>query len=265
MAFQQHEFVDINIHISDESELKLISPFACFVVGCTGSGKSWTVLKWLKNPGNVFRNKYTKIYYYYGSTHQDVFNQPSLKHIHFSNDLKALEKLVCIKHKSPGILLILDDLMDVVGNSKIIEQLYAKGSHHFNIDVINIVQNIFYKANNFVTLKENTQYMFIKRIINESKVPLLASQIGLNPAELKAAYMESVNNRNRYEGLLIDNHIDSNIRKVAKIRDMISSDTPGLYVTDENFEYYRRRNVLREIDASNYYLDFELLKDTACV
>ena len=260
MAFRQHEFNDKNIYINDESELKFISPFACFVVGCTGSGKSWTVLKWLKNHRSVFRKTYTQIYYFYGSTFQDIFKDNSLKHVCFSNDLKLLNKLALKKHSSPGILCILDDLMSIAGNSDVIEQLYTKGSHHFNIDIINIIQNIFYRTPSFVTLKENSQYVFIKQFINESKLKILANSIGLDSSELVAAYTESIN-KDRFEGILVDNHISSNIRKIAKIRDRLTSDTPALYITHEKFDYYTRKNVLKQIGTNDYYLDFDLLKD----
>lgn len=260
MAFQKYEFVDKNIYINDDSEIKLISPFALFVVGCTGSGKSWTVLKWLKYSTRVFQKKYAQVFYFYGSTYQDAFRDPCLKHVKFSSDLKLLEKIVSTKHKSPGILLILDDLMHIAGNSTIIEQLYTRGSHHYNIDIINIVQNIFYKSPNFVTLKENTQYILIKRFINDSKIKLLASQIGVDCDELTSAYIESVS-KDRYEGLLVDNHINSNIRKIAKIRDKIASDSPALYITPQNFEYYCRKNVLKKVDDNAFYLDVDMLKD----
>jgi hypothetical protein len=260
MALEKNEFVNKDIYILDEKECKLISPFACFVVGCTGSGKSWTVLQWLKNPNLVFREKYNDIYYFYGSTYQDAFRHPCLKHVHFSNDLKKLEKITTQIHKKPGILIILDDLMNIAANSRVIEDLYTRGSHHHHIDVINIIQNFFYKAHNFVTLKENTQYVFVKRFINECKIKLLATQVGVDSGELTTAYLESLN-KDRYEGILIDNHIDSNIRKVGKIRDKIDSDRPGLYITPKKFEYYHRKGVLLHMGGDDYLLDFALLKD----
>ena len=259
MAFQHNEMEDKKFYISDRSEVKLISPYACFVVGCTGSGKSWTVLKWLKNPECVFRQKYSKIYYFYGSAFQDIFKDSSLKHVCFSSDLKLLTKIATTKHKS-HILIVLDDLMSIAGHSDIIEQLYTKGSHHFNIDIINIIQNIFYRTPSFVTLKENTQYVFIKQFINEAKLKILANGIGLNSTELVEAYTDSINKK-RFEGILIDNHISSDIRKISKIRDNLTSHTPGLYITEEKFDFYSRKNIIRHLGMGEYYIDFEMLKD----
>lgn len=260
MAFSCDEFINKNIYISDDSELKLISPFACFVAGSTGSGKSWTVLKWLKNPRKVFRTKYSAIYYFYGSHFQNIFKDPSLKHVQFSKDLKLLEKLSQKKHPPPGILIVLDDLMSFVGNSSVIEDLYTKGSHHNLLDVINIVQNIFYKGSVYITLKENSQYIYIKQVINESKLKILAYQMGVESHELMSAYTESIH-KNRFEGILIDNHISSDIRKISKIRDRITEE-PGLYITQQKFDYYKGKNVLQAIDDNNYFLDISLLKDS---
>lgn len=247
--------------INDTDEFKLISPFACFVVGCTGSGKSVTVLTWLKHADKVFKTKFKKIFYFYGSTHQNIFNDKKLSHVHFSNNLSFMESVITKCHPSPGILVILDDLMHVTGENAIFQHLYTKGSHHLNISVINIVQNIFFRSKNFVTLKENSQYMFIKQHVNENKLKILANGIGLKPQELMDAYTESIN-KNRYSGLLIDNHISSNIRKISKIRDKIETDSVGIYITDDKFNIYIKKGVLSKSESNNYFLDFSKLKDT---
>ena len=253
------EIREKNVFIEDESELKLISPFALFVVGCTGSGKSVTVLSWLKNAKKVFRSNFNKIYYFYGSTHQEIFCDKSLKHVHFSKDLQLLEKLSQKEHPNPGILIILDDLMNQTSGSDLISQLYTKGSHHHRISIINIVQNIFHKTPIFCTLKENSQYYYIKQFINERKIKLLAGTIGLDPNELYAAYTESIS-KDRYAGILIDNNIKSNIRKLTRMRDKLDTN-PGLYITDAKFEMFVRKNVLKQINEDTYHVDLRMLQD----
>ena len=145
MALRIHEMKNIDFRVSDREELKLISPYSCMAVGCSGSGKSVLVLNWLKNPHLVFRENYREIYYFYGSTFQDAFDDPSLNHVHFSSDLELLAKLASTKHESQ-ILIILNDLMSMTAHSDVILDLYTKGSHHSNIDIINILQNIYHKA-----------------------------------------------------------------------------------------------------------------------
>lgn len=248
-----------NIQIDDDSELKFISPFACFVVGCSGSGKSVTVLSWLRNVKKVFRSDFTKIYYFYGSTHQAIFKDKRLSHVHFTKDLKLLEALSRKEHPAPGILIILDDLMNITSNSDVISQLYTKGSHHHRISIINIIQNVFHKTPIFCTLKENSQYYYIKQFINERKVKLLAGTIGLEPKELHDAYVESIS-RDRYGGILIDNNIKSNIRKLTRMRDKLESN-PGLYITDEKFHLFVQKKVLTQINENTYHVNFKMLQD----
>ena len=111
-----------------------------------------------------------------------------------------------------------------------------------------------------MTLKENTHYLLLK-CINDCKINLVANQLGLNPTHLKA-YTESFN-KDRFKGLLIDNHISSDIRKVSKICDnFVKGETPGLYIMNEKFEYYHSNDVLKYIEGvQGYYLDFSMLKD----
>ena len=263
-SINKHENIsNKNIYIEDGDELKLISPFSCFVVGCTGSGKSITVLDWLKNSDKVFQDKFNDIYYFYGSTHQEIFNDPKLSHVKFSNDLKLLEKIIQIEYEEPGVLVVFDDLMNVTGENVIFQNLYTKGSHHLNISIINIIQNFFFKSKTFVTLKDNSQYIYIKRHVNEIKLKTLANAIGVGTDELMGAYHES-DFKDRFGGILVDNHIKSNIRKISKIRDNLTSDSVGLYITDKNFSYYSNKNIIKKIGVGkdNYFLDLERLKDS---
>ena len=55
-------------------------------------------------------------------------------------------------------------------------------------------------------MKVNTQYTVIKQFVDESKLKILANGIGVDSTELLAAYHDSMC-RNRFAGVLIDNHI----------------------------------------------------------
>ena len=263
MAFRIDEIKDKTFHINDRSELKLISPFSCMVAGCTGSGKSVLVLDWLKAPQHVFRENDREIYYFYGSTFQESFKDPSLHHVRFSSDIKLLTELATTKHES-RILIILDDLMCMTAQSAVILDLYTKGSHHFNIDIVNIVQNIFHngRGSTFITMKVNSQYFVIKQFIDETKLRLLARAVGVNHDELTAAYEDSLS-KNRFAGVLIDNHISSNIKKITKLRVGLHLPTPVLYISDQKFDYYSKHSVIHPIPETDdeYYIDINMLKD----
>lgn len=254
-----------NIIIDEKytNEFKLQSPFALFVAGCTGSGKTVTVLNWLKNVGEVFQNNFTKIYYFHGSRHQDIFNEPKLKHVTFSNNMKFMQKITETFHKSPGILVILDDLMSDTSDSDFIQKLYTKGSHHLNINIINIVQSIFYKAKYFTLMKDNSQYTFVKLHVNDIKLKLLSNALGVETNEFMEAYTESIN-YNRFGGILIDNHVKSNIRKLCKIRDNLTNGV-GLYIPDSKLSYHINKGTLVKYNENAYFLDFKKLNDECTI
>ena len=67
---------------------------------------------------------------------------------------------VCI-NPSQNNVLIIDDLMDEAGDDKSVTDLFTKGSHHMNISIIYIVQNIFPKGRESQTISLNAHYMFL--------------------------------------------------------------------------------------------------------
>ena len=77
-----------NIQIDNDSELKFISPFACFVVGWSGSGKSVTVLSWLRNVKKVFRSDFTAKWIW-----EDLGNNASQKWVGMTFKVKNIEVL----------------------------------------------------------------------------------------------------------------------------------------------------------------------------
>jgi hypothetical protein len=60
-------------------------------------------------------------------------------------------------------LLILDDQMDEAGDSKTLAKLFTKGSHHRNLTIIYLVQNVFNQAKSQRTVSLNSHYNVIFR------------------------------------------------------------------------------------------------------
>ena len=58
-------------------------------------------------------------------------------------------------------LLILDDQMSKVGDTKELADLFTKGSHHRNLTIIYIVQNLFDKGKSMRTGSLNAQYLIL--------------------------------------------------------------------------------------------------------
>jgi len=58
-------------------------------------------------------------------------------------------------------MLVLDDQMSKAGNTKDLEDLFTKGSHHRNLTIIYIVQNLFDKSKSMRTASINSQYLVV--------------------------------------------------------------------------------------------------------
>jgi len=60
---------------------------------------------------------------------------------------------------SEPVLLIVDDLMNETDDS--VANLFTKGSHHRNIIVAFLVQNLFHKNKHIRTISLNAHYMVL--------------------------------------------------------------------------------------------------------
>jgi hypothetical protein len=75
-------------------------------------------------------------------------------------------------------LIIVDDLMDKAGDSQVMADLFTRGSHHRNADVIFIMQNLFPKGKHMRTLSVNAQYMvLLKNPRDKAQIHTLDSQM----------------------------------------------------------------------------------------
>ena len=58
-------------------------------------------------------------------------------------------------------VLILDDVMSLASKDQMITELFTEGSHHRNLTVINLTQNVFPPGRLAVTQRRNTHYMVL--------------------------------------------------------------------------------------------------------
>ena len=58
-------------------------------------------------------------------------------------------------------LIVLDDLMTQSGGDKRIADLFTKGSHHRNLSVIYVVQNIFHQGRETRNISRNAHYIVL--------------------------------------------------------------------------------------------------------
>ena len=178
--------------------LKLVHPSTCLISGPTGSGKTVFVKKLIDF--KYFHPMPSNIIYCYGS-YQPLFN--SMKGVHFEEGLPS--NLSSLQDS----LIIIDDLMSELAGDPRLSKLFTKGSHHRNLSVIFITQNLFHQGKEMRNISLNSHYLVLyKNPRDKSQVMHLARQ--MFPGKSKA-FQEIFNDATAlpYSYLFIDLRPDS--------------------------------------------------------
>ena len=144
-------------------------PFTCIIAGPTGSGKSHFVSRLLAHADNLIHPPPEKVLWYYGEW------QPLYDTI---TGVEFVEGLPDVKTMKPTCrtLIVVDDLMAETDDR--ITKLFTKASHHRDISVVYIVQNLFGKNKEHRTISLNAQYMVLfKNPRDASQITHLAKQM----------------------------------------------------------------------------------------
>ena len=156
---------------------RLQHPFTCCCAGMTGCGKTKWVQKLLMGKEDTIKGSPQNIIWCYGE-YQPIYSELSK---HFPH-LKFIEgfpsEINDIIDPSKRNLIILDDLMSEIGNDKGVTALFTKGSHHKNLSVILILQNLFHQSKEMRTISLNSHYLIIFRNPRDkSQINHLAKQM----------------------------------------------------------------------------------------
>ena len=144
-------------------------PFTCVVAGPTGCGKTEFVKQFIRHVEDMVTPVPTKIIWSYGEW-QPAY-QPLLDKVDFVQGLPELP----LYNQEP-LLVVIDDQMH--GVDQRISSLYTKGSHHRNLSVIYIVQNLFDQHKEHRTISLNAHYLVIfKNPRDGSQIVHLAKQM----------------------------------------------------------------------------------------
>lgn len=162
---------------------RLKGPFSCIISGPSGCGKSHLVDRFLSDVENLVTPPVTKIFYHYGQW-QPLFEKMQKDYgVEFREGLPSREDIVggdedkSTDHPRPHTLLILDDLMSS-SNQQVVADIFTKYSHHWNMSVIYITQNLFQKSPEFRTMSLNAHYMVIfKNPRDMGQINVLSRQV----------------------------------------------------------------------------------------
>lgn len=149
--------------------LKLQHPFTAIAAGPTGCGKTQLCLKLIQS--DLIEPEPNRIIWCYGIW-QDTFE--NYDWIEFHEGMPDMSFF----DKAQRTLLILDDLMSEISKSDTTENIFTKGSHHSNISVIYLTQNLFNKSKQNRTMSLNTHYIFaFKNPRDNTQIGVLARQM----------------------------------------------------------------------------------------
>ena len=141
-------------------DVRLQHPYACLVADSTSCGKTQFVKALIEEGEHMTNGSAENILWLYGE-YQHAYTELSQRfpHVTFIEGIpENLNEYVDPKYKN---LIIIDDLISEAGNDKRITSLFTKGSHHRNLSVILLLQNLFYDGKETCDISLNTHYIML--------------------------------------------------------------------------------------------------------
>jgi len=137
----------------------LKAPFCLSVNGPSQSGKSSLTLKILKRSNEIIKPSIDKIIYCYTEYQKDLFGKmkASIPSISFHEGLPQDYNNFGDGQK----LIVLDDLMSEASKSNDVTNAFTRSSHHQNVSIIFLTQNLFFKDTRTMSL--NCKYIIIMK------------------------------------------------------------------------------------------------------
>lgn len=150
-------------------DLRFKAPFtACLAAGTKCGKTSWAV-NFVKNAKYLITPPPEKIYWAY-TEWQEVYNDLPVTFIEGVPDVEIFKQ----DRETPK-LLICDDLMTNYKKEEL-SRLFCQGSHHWNLSILHIVQNLFY--GNLRSARINSHYLILmKNPSDRLQLMTLARQI----------------------------------------------------------------------------------------
>ena len=168
-------------------------PFTCVIAGPTGCGKTMWVKEFLKYKTSMMTPLPHEVVWCYGEW-QTAYEE--------MKDVTLMEGIPSTEQWSDGKprLIVLDDLMSEADGR--VTKLFTKGSHHRNLSVMFIVQNLFGSNKEQRTISLNSHYLVIfKNPRDASQITHLAKQ--MYPGKTKYVQEAFINATENPHGYLL--------------------------------------------------------------
>ncbi len=143
----------------NETPMAFMHPFTMIVSGPTGSGKTYFVKDMLEK--NYISPTPTRIVWVYKRWQPLYEDMRRTLPIQFIQGIPAnidRDDFFSPQHTN---VIVLDDMMSVTQNDPKVTDLFTEGSHHRNLSVVNLTQNLFPPGKTAVAQRRNAHYMVI--------------------------------------------------------------------------------------------------------
>jgi len=159
--------------LKDQEVFVFQHPFRCYISGPSCCGKTELLQKILLNYTSLINKPIDRIVFCY-SVWQEKYDLLKYLPIEFNKGLKKSEEF----DPQMNNLLILDDLMQSCKDSMDIFNLFSVDSHHRNISVFLVSQNIYTKGKCTRDLNLNSSYIILfKNLRDQTQINVLARQM----------------------------------------------------------------------------------------
>jgi len=203
-------------------KINMNHPFTCLVGGPTKSGKTVFVKTLIEKKERMINQQIDRVIWYY-TENQPLYETLKNK-VEFIEGIPDLSSLKS-NTKTPTIV-VLDDLMyETKGNSTLLK-LFTRGCHHWNLSVIQIVQNVFFDG--LRTCRINSDYLVMfKNPSDRLQARILGRQLFPNNYKyFMESYLDATSAPHGY--LFID--LTQYTPEEYRLKTNIFSPTPTLYI-----------------------------------
>lgn len=160
-------------------DLRIYNPSTTLVTGPSQSGKTTFIAKLIQNGEKLFKdNRCMQNIIFFYNQWQTLYEDLQSRGVKFYNYLPTKEDIVgmCESFKSMGgSLVIIDDFMADISDD--IGHMFTVMSHHYNVTIFLLTQNLFPKNKHFRNISINATYIVIfKNPRDSSQISLFARQ-----------------------------------------------------------------------------------------
>ena len=169
--------------------LRFNAPCTAIISGPTGSEKTTFTLNLLRHLGEMFSKPINKIYHFYGVC-QKLFEKFTGDKIEYLQELPTEERISYISNGNHN-LVIIDDMQIRALNDPFIANLFCRESHHKNLSVILLLQNMFHEGRYARDISLNSHYFILFRNPRDrQQIKYIGTQLGIRK-KLISAYEDS--------------------------------------------------------------------------